>query len=208
MKLECTGVILAGGKNSRLPGKKKTFRKVGGHMILENIYRVSSSLFQEVIIVVNEPGDFAGWDMTVVTDIIPTRCALAGIHAGPFYSSFHNIYVTACDTPFVNPCVIEYIVGQARPEFEVVIPWTDDGLEPLSAVYSKDCIPLIEANLAKDIYMIKKFFRKKKVKQISAERIRALDPDMQFVFNVNTPADLELAQAIAAGKPGENQRGK
>ncbi len=208
MKLECTGVILAGGKNSRLPGKKKTFRKVGDQMILDNIYRVFSDLFQEVIIVVNDPGDFADWDMTVVTDIIPTRCALAGIHAGLFYASFHNVYVTACDTPFINPCVIEYIVGQAAPQFEVVIPWTDDGLEPLSAVYSKDCIPLIEANLEKDIYMIKKFFRKKKVKQIPVEKIKALDPDMQFIFNVNTPADLELAQAIAAEKGRQNLKGE
>ena len=39
MKFDCTGVILAGGKNSRLPGKKKAFRKIGDLMILERLYR-------------------------------------------------------------------------------------------------------------------------------------------------------------------------
>ncbi|MCK5165440.1 MAG: NTP transferase domain-containing protein, partial [Desulfobacula sp.] len=135
--------------------------------------------------------------MTVVTDIIPSQCALAGLHAGLFYASFPYAYVTACDTPFVKQSVVEYIVGQIEPKYEVIIPRTDDGIETLSAVYSKDCIPLIEDNLKKNIFMIKKFFRKKKVKEIPAEHLKALDPQMRFVFNVNTPKDLEKAKILA-----------
>lgn len=197
MKFDCTGVILAGGKNSRLPGKKKTFHKVGDSMILDSIYEVFSKLFKEVIIVVNDPKEFAGWDMTLVTDIIPSKCAMAGLHAGLFYASYPYVYVAACDTPFVNPSVIEYIVGEIEPGYEVIIPRTDDGLEPLSAAYSKDCIPLIENCLAQDIFMIKKFFRKKKVKEIPVEKLKALDPHMRFIFNVNTPDDLETANQMA-----------
>ncbi|MCD4718695.1 MAG: molybdenum cofactor guanylyltransferase [Desulfobacula sp.] len=196
MKFDCTGVILAGGKNSRLPGKKKTFQKVGDLMILESIYELFSNLFKEVIIVVNEPEEFAGWDMTVVTDIISSQCALAGLHAGLFYASFPYAYVTACDTPFVKQSVVEYIVGQIEPGYEVIIPSTDDGIEALSAAYSKDCIPLIENNLKKNIFMIKKFFRKKKVKEIPVEQLKMLDPEMEFIFNVNTPEDLEKAKTI------------
>ncbi|MBU8849960.1 MAG: molybdenum cofactor guanylyltransferase [Desulfobacterales bacterium] len=196
MKFDCTGVILAGGKNSRLPGKKKAFRKIGDLMILETIYELFSNLFKEIIIVVNEPEEFAGWDMTVVTDIIPSKCALAGLHAGLFYASFPHAYVTACDTPFVKQSVVEYIVRQIEPGYEVVVPRTDDGIETLSAVYSKDCIPLIERNLEKNIFMIKKFFRKKKVKEIPVEQLKLLDPQMRFIFNVNTPKDLEKAKII------------
>jgi len=197
MKFDCTGVILAGGKNSRLPGKKKAFRKIGDRMIIERLYQLFSSLFKEVIIVVNEPEAFAGWDMTVVTDIIPSRCALAGLHAGLFYASFPYAYVTACDTPFIKQSVVEYIVNQIEPGYEVVVPRTDDGIETLFAIYSKDCIPLIERNLGKNIFMIKKFFRKKKVKEIPVEQLKLIDPEMDFIFNVNTPKDLEKAKAIA-----------
>ena len=207
MKFDCTGVILAGGKNSRLPGRKKTFRKIGDLMILESIYGLFSNLFKEVIIVVNEPEDFAGWDMTVVTDIIGSKCALAGLHAGLFYASFPYSYVTACDTPFVKQSVVEYIVDQIEPGYEVIIPRTDDGFEALSAVYSKDCIPLIEDNLKKNIFMIKKFFRKKKVKEIPVEQLKILDPEMQFIFNVNTPGDLEKAKIIAK-KTGWQKRSR
>ncbi len=197
MKFDCTGVILAGGKNSRLPGRKKTFQKVGEQSILENICSLFSKLFKEIIIVVNEPEEFAGLDMTIVTDIIPLKCALAGLHAGLFYASYPFAYVTACDTPFVSRAVVEHLVCEAAPRYDVVIPRTDDGLEPLSAVYSKNCLPLIENNLADNIIMIKKFYRKKKVKEIPVEKLRALDPDMRFFFNVNTAEDLEKARFIA-----------
>lgn len=197
MKFDCTGVILAGGQNNRLPGEKKAFQKVGNETILENIYDVFSNLFKEVIIVVNEPREFAGLNMSIVTDVIPSKCALAGLHAGLFYASFPYAYVTACDTPFVKQSVVEYIVKQIEPIYDVIIPRTDDGLETLFAVYSKDCIPLIENNLKKNIFMIKKFFRKKKVKEIPAEQLKALDPEMQFIFNVNTPEDLAKARLIA-----------
>ncbi len=197
MKFDCTGVILAGGQNSRLPGKKKTFQKIGNVTILENIYDLFSNLFKEVIIVVNEPREFAGLNMSIVTDVIPSKCALAGLHAGLFYASFPYAYVTACDTPFVKQSVVEYIVNQIEPSYDVIIPRTDDGLEALSAVYSKDCIPLIENNLEKNIFMIKKFFRKKKVKEIPVEQLKALDPEMQFIFNINTPEDLAKARLIA-----------
>ncbi|MCF6247392.1 MAG: molybdenum cofactor guanylyltransferase [Desulfobacula sp.] len=197
MKFDCTGVILAGGKNSRLPGKKKTFHKIGNTMILETIHDIFERLFKEVIIVVNDPQEFADWDMNIVTDIIPAGCALAGLHAGLFYAKFEQAYVTACDAPFVNSRVIEYIVQHADTKYDVVLPRTKMGTETLSAVYSKACIPLIEKNLEKNIFMIKKFFRKKRVKEIPIEILRQWDPETRFIFNINTPEDLEKAEKMA-----------
>ncbi len=197
MKYACTGVILAGGKNSRLPGKKKTFHRVGDQMMLTRIHTLFSKLFSEVILVVNDPKAFLGWDALVVTDIIPARCALAGLHAGLFYASNPWAYVTACDVPFVNEQVIRYLVNQRAKGLEVIIPRTDEGIEPLAALYSKECILPIETTLNNHIFMIKKFFRKKKVREIPASVLKKLDPDMRFVFNVNTPEDLETAIALA-----------
>jgi molybdopterin-guanine dinucleotide biosynthesis protein A len=196
MKYDCTGVILAGGKNSRLPGKKKTFYRVGEDMMLTRIHTLFSKLFKEVIIVVNDPKDFAGWDMMVVTDIIPSRCALAGLHAGLFYASNPWIYVTACDVPFINEKVIRHLVEQREPGTEVIIPRTKDGLEPLAAAYSRECIPMIETNLENKIFMVQKFFRKKKVQELSVQDLKKLDPTMRFMFNVNTPEDLETAMSL------------
>ncbi len=197
MKFDYTGIILAGGKNSRFPGEKKTFRKLGNLMILEGIYRLLKSLFREIIVVVNEPQEFAGWDMTIATDIIPLKCALAGLHAGLFYASYPYAYVIAGDTPFVKQSIIKYIVDRIDLKYDVIIPRTHDGLEPLSAVYSKNCIPLIENNLEKNIVVIKEFFQKKRVREIPAKELEKLDPEMRFSFNINTPDDFEKAKKIA-----------
>ena len=197
MKYDCTGVILAGGTNSRLPGEKKTFRRVGPDMMLTRIHGLFSKLFKEVIIVVNDPKDFIGWDMMVVTDIHPSRCALAGLHAGLFYASNPWAYVTACDVPFANEQVIRHLIDQREEGVEVIVPRTEDGLEPLASLYSRDCIPLIEKNLEKKILMIKKFFRKKKIKEIPVSDLKRLDPSMRFMFNVNTLEDLETARSMA-----------
>ncbi|MDZ7666052.1 MAG: molybdenum cofactor guanylyltransferase [Desulfotignum sp.] len=197
MKLDCTGVILAGGKNSRLPGKKKTFHRVGEVSILERLCMLSSKLFKETIIVVNEPEEFMGLDMMVVTDIIPARCVLAGLHAGLFYASYPYAYVTACDIPFASEAVIRHLVDRVRPGDHVVIPRTNDGLEPLSALYSRDCLPLIEESLKNSVFKIKKFYKKKHVREVPVSVLKKLDPDMGFIFNVNTPADLEKARQMA-----------
>jgi molybdopterin-guanine dinucleotide biosynthesis protein A len=154
-------------------------------------------LFKETIIVVNEPEAFMGLDMMVATDIIPARCVLAGLHGGLFYTSYPYAYVTACDIPFASEAVIRHLVDQVRPGDHVVIPRTDDGLEPLSAVYSKECIPLIEESLKNNIFMIKKFYKKKHVREVPMSVLKRLDPDMGFIFNVNTPSDLEKARQMA-----------
>ncbi len=193
MKEGCTGVILAGGQNSRLPGKKKGFRKIGGEMIFDRIHRELSSAVDEIVIVTNDPASFTKWDGMIVSDIDPSRCALAGVHAGIYYASYDKVFITACDTPFIRKDVVEYIISCADSKYDVVIPETEGGLEALLTVYSKACLPLIEKNLKEELYMIKKFYPKNRVKKIPLEKIKEIDPLMESFFNVNTPDDLEKA---------------
>lgn len=196
-KFDCTGVILAGGTNRRLPGKKKTFYRVGKASMLENLTTLFTGVFKEVILVVNDPAAFTGTDAMVVRDIIPARCALAGLHAGLFYASFPWVYATACDVPFASEKVIRHLLGARVEGKDIIIPRTREGLEPLSALYHKSCIPRIEKNLEDNIFMIKKTFKTKRVREISPGTLEKLDPGMQFKFNVNTPQDLEKAREMA-----------
>lgn len=205
-QLDCTGVILAGGCNSRFPGTNKAFHKVGTDTMLDRIHALFSRIFKEVILVVNEPGLFLDIDALVVTDIDPSRCSLAGLHAGLFHSNFEWSYVTACDVPFVNEKIIRYLFTQRSPGKQVIIPKTWEGLEPLSALYHKSCLPRIEATLEKKIFMVKKFYKPERVKQIPPKILETLDPDLRFKFNVNTPADLETARGMAPVSTPEHGR--
>jgi molybdopterin-guanine dinucleotide biosynthesis protein A len=195
-KLDCTGVILAGGRNSRFPGTNKAFHKVGANTMLARIHALFSRMFREVILVVNEPALFLDIDALVVTDIDPSRCSLAGLHAGLFHAGFEWSYVTACDVPFVSEKIMRYLFTQISPGKQVIIPRTWEGLEPLSALYHKSCLPRIEATLEKKIFMVKKFYKPERVKQIPPRILETLDPELRFKFNVNTPADLETARGM------------
>ncbi len=200
MKDKSTGVILAGGRNSRLPGEKKALRKIDGKMIMDRIYPKLNSVVDEIIIVTNEPEEFSQWDAMIVSDINPSRCALAGVHSGIYYATYGKVFITACDTPFIKRDIIEYILSFADPQYDVIIPEGEGGLEALLAVYSKACLPLIEKNLNDKIFMIKKFYAKNKVKSIALEKLKQIDPLMESFFNVNTPEDIEQANVIAKRK--------
>jgi len=193
-KFDCTGVILAGGCNRRLPGIKKTFHKVGSKTIIERIISVFSRIFPQVILVVNDPKDFLGMDALVVTDIDPSRCSLAGLHAGLFYADYDWSFVTACDLPFVNEKVIRHLLKQRDNDKQIIIPKTKGGLEMLCALYHKSCLPPIETNLAKQVFKIKKILKPENSIQIPPRELEPLDPNMMFAFNVNTLQDLETAR--------------
>jgi molybdopterin-guanine dinucleotide biosynthesis protein A len=205
-KIDCTGVILAGGCNRRFPGINKAFQRVGANTMLTRIHSLFSRMFKEVILVVNEPALFLDIDALVVTDIDPSQCALAGLHAGLFHACFDWSYVTACDVPFVSEKVIRYLFAQRSPGKQIIIPRTWEGLEPLFALYHKSCLPRIETNLEKKVFMIKKFYKPERVKQIPPQTLESLDPDLRFKFNVNTPADLETARGMSqVADPGHGR---
>lgn len=206
-KFDCTGVILAGGCNRRLPGIKKTFHKVGSKTIIERIISVFSKLFPQVILVVNNPEDFLGLDALVVTDIDPSRCSLAGLHAGLFYADYDWSYVTACDLPFVSEKVIRYLLAQRDLDQQIIIPKTRGGLEMLCALYHKSCLPRIETNLEKQVFMIKKIIKPGNSVQIPPWVLEPLDQDMRFAFNVNTLQDLETARNLVLTQ-GSPKKGK
>jgi molybdopterin-guanine dinucleotide biosynthesis protein A len=189
----CCGIILAGGLNSRFKGRNKAFIEIDGVRILDRIYSVFKSLFSEIIIVTNHPLRYLQWDAKIVTDIFQERSSLTGIHAGLFYATAPYAFVTACDTPFLIPETIKAILDELDPRFDVIIPETADGLEPLSAVYSKRCLPPIENQLKRRQFRIQHFFRKLPLKKISEVRLRQTDPSLRSFLNINTPEDLQQA---------------
>jgi len=199
MLSSCTGVILAGGLNSRFSGANKAFIKIGDKRIIDHIYDVFRELFVEIILVTNDPSKYLEWDLKIVTDIYPARSSLTGIHAGLFYAASSHVFITACDTPFLKKDLVEALIRAALPQTDIVIPETRSGREALCAVYSKRCLKQIENQLDKQDYKIQKFFNKVRVINISENELRAIDPELISFFNVNTPFAFEKAKEMKTG---------
>ena len=197
MTITCTGVILSGGLSTRFNGNNKAVIDVHGKRILDSLYNVFSDLFDEILLVTNEPLQFLEWDLTIVTDIFSTRSSLTGIHAGLFYMKNPFAFFSACDTPFLKKELVESLIENIEKNIDIIIPETNAGLEPLCAIYSKQCLNAAEQHLKEKKFKIQRAFRGKRIKRIPENILRATDPDLVSFFNINTPADLEMAQEMA-----------
>jgi molybdenum cofactor guanylyltransferase len=193
MKFPCTGVILAGGMNTRFSGQDKAFLSVGGKRIIDHLYNIFNALFEDIIIVTNDPYKYLEWNISIVTDLLPVRSSLTGIHAGLFYTLNPFAFFAACDTPFLKKELVETIINNIEQRVDVVIPETPAGLEPLCAVYSKECLKPIEQHIIQKKLKIQQLFRKRCVKKIPEKILREKDPDLISFFNINTPEDLDKA---------------
>ena len=199
MTNHCTGVILAGGQSTRFNGKDKAFIHIGQRQVLDRILDIFRELFDDIILVTNEPIKYLAWDVMLATDLYPIRSSLTGIHAGLFFTANPYVFFAACDMPFLKKEVVNTIIGGIEPGVDVIIPETADGLEPLCAVYSKNCLRSAEQNLRKHDLKIQQFFKKVRVKKIQEAELRQKDPGLVSFFNINTPADLDQAEEIVNG---------
>jgi molybdenum cofactor guanylyltransferase len=196
MKAFSTGVILAGGQNTRFSGKNKAFIPINGQRIIDHVYTLFKEMFEEVILVTNDPNRYVEFDCMIVTDLFQTRSSLTGLHAGLFYTSTPNAFFSACDTPFLKREVVEMILDAFDSEADVVIPETSAGLEPLCAAYSKRCLEPIAHRLVQQKLKIQGFFNKMRIKKIPEKVLRTKDPDLVSFFNINRPEDIEKAEKI------------
>jgi len=190
MKDACGGIILAGGLNRRMGGENKAFLSVGGEMILDGLYRTFRELFTDVVLVTNSPQDYLVWDLAIVSDLFSVRSALTGIHAGLFHIPTPHAFVAACDMPYLRKELVETLVSQVDPRWDVVIPVTEAGYQPLCAVYSKHCIHPIERQLKQGNAKIADFFSQVRVREVPEDRLRTADRKLVSFVNINTPEDL------------------
>ncbi len=190
----CSAVILAGGESKRLDGRNKALLEVGGRRVMDRLIAVLSPLFQEIILVTNDPLRYLEWDVAIVTDHFDQSSSLTGIHAGLFAVSYPHALVTACDMPFVKPQMIELLLGAVEPHLDVIIPRTALGFEPLMAIYSRRCIKPMEAALRHGEYQIQKILKKVRKHEIAEPELRRCDADLISFFNLNSPTDLAEAE--------------
>ena len=191
-----SSVILAGGQSRRM-GVNKAFLEVGGRPIIDRLIEKVSLVGQEVILVTDTPHEYAHLGCPTVPDVYPGKGSLGGIYSG--LRAVRNPYalVVACDMPFLNLSLLRYMITLA-PEYDVVVPRTRQGIEPLHALYSKACLPAMERLLQGDHLKVISLYPHVRVRYVEEEEIETLDPQHLSLFNVNSPHDLEWAREVAS----------
>ncbi|OHB90879.1 MAG: hypothetical protein A3E19_01290 [Planctomycetes bacterium RIFCSPHIGHO2_12_FULL_52_36] len=184
--MKMSAVILAGGKSSRM-GQDKAFLKIGNRTIVEYQLQRLSPLFEELLLSTNLPEKFAHLGLETVQDFIPDRGPLVGIYSSLLKARYSHLFAIACDMPFISPGLITYMKEDCK-DYDVTVPETERGLEPLHAIYSKTCLPVMKE------YMDKKdgkgrvieFFPEVKVRVVTREEISSIPGGNEAFLNFNT----------------------
>jgi molybdopterin-guanine dinucleotide biosynthesis protein A len=190
MPLNLTGIILSGGKSTRM-GENKAFIEIEGIPIVHRIHNLFERLFDEVIIVANQKRDFSDLNAKIYEDLIPNRGVLGGLYTGLFFSSFLFSFCVACDMPFLKESVIKFLIENMEG-YDVVVPKTRDGLQPLHAIYSKNCLEPIRKIIDEGRFKIIDLYWMVRVKIVEEREFFSLDPMRESFINVNTPEELSF----------------
>ncbi len=199
--LDISCIVLAGGKGLRL-GRDKAQEAVGNSNLLQRVVSQLSSFSNDIIIVTargKSLSQFTGCPrFRIVADAYPGKGALVGLGSGLAASnSWYNL-VVACDMPFLNQALLRYMI-KLSAGFDLVVPRVGELVEPLHAVYSKSCLAPIERLLSQGNLRVSALFDLVKVRYVEADEIDSFDPKHLSFFNINTEADLEMAQQLAKG---------
>ena len=143
--INTSGVILAGGKSSRMKFNK-AFAEISGQPVIHIILDKFASLFQEILIISNDPELYTYLGVPVYTDIYPHMGPVAGIHSGLYHCSHDSAFVMGCDVPFMSMELVRMMISRLDG-YDSVVPRLDNQLQPLAAVYSRRCLPVLTSCL-------------------------------------------------------------
>lgn len=190
MTEKISGAILAGGAASRFNGRMKSKIVVNGETIIFRILSVFRDIFDEIIIVTNNPGEFSDFNICkIVEDEIPNKGPLGGLHTALKASSNDAVFIFAGDMPFPDRDLISGMIETYRAsDFDVLIPRVGEFTEPLHSIYSKSIINHLEAYLKNS----KSYAVRDYTELINAEFLQFENTErIKKAFkNINSPSDL------------------
>lgn len=204
--LPFSAAVLAGGKSRRM-GSDKAFLPIvaGGPPMLTIVLDRLGALADDLMVVAGDRDRYEPFGARVVPDLHPEVGALGGIHAAITQASFDHCLVVACDMPFLHPELLERMAREPR-DYDVLVPLIPGesrqgagGLvyQTLHAMYSKRCLPAIEARIAEGNRQVIGFFDDVRVRTVDVAEILGWDPDLRSFFNANTPDALAKATRMA-----------
>jgi molybdopterin-guanine dinucleotide biosynthesis protein A len=180
-------------------GRVKALERINEQSLIERTIDCLSTVSQELLVVTSQEQfrliAAARLKWKLIVDIYPGKGALGGIYTGlKSADSFYSL-VVGCDMPFLNRDLLCYLIELA-PSFDVVIPRIDDMLEPLHAVYSRDCLAPIKELVGKDRLEISQLFELVKTRYVDKDEIERFDPRRLSFFNINTLDDIKKAKDL------------
>jgi molybdopterin-guanine dinucleotide biosynthesis protein A len=192
-----TVVIQAGGQSSRM-GEDKALKPLHGRPLIQHVIDRMLPIADEIIVTTNRPAEYEFLNLRLVPDLKPGRGALGGLYTAIASATSPLVAVVACDMPFASPMLFE---GARRlmveEDVDVVIAKTDEGYEPLHALYRREtCLPAVESAISADQWKVISWFPQVKVRVLDSDEVKSFDPSGLCFWNLNTPEEFLQAEEL------------
>ena len=186
---EITGIILAGGKSSRMGREKGLVEFQGKPLIQYGIDLLSQ--FTDRVLISSSNSDYLNFGCETVPDEIIGQGPAAGLAASLKFSATPWNLVIACDLPFLEPELILNLFTHVKNSM-AVLPTHDGVYEPLAALYHKDLSSIFETSVYSGNLALHKILATCPVHYLNAEPLMRLYPHL--FSNFNTLNEINLFQ--------------
>lgn len=198
---EPVGVILAGGRSSRMGGTEKALLRLNNEPLLAHVMRRLQPQLGSILLSTDgQNNGLESFGLPVVPDRLPRhRGPLTGLYSALHYLAEkdpaqkdrqHGLVLCPCDAPFIPPDLVEKLVSAVAGNPESVAVVSYEGiLQPTFSLWQHHHLPAIhDAVVERGDGGLKYMLRS--LPHIIVEWVSAEPPPF---YNVNTPEDLETA---------------
>ncbi|MBQ4264757.1 MAG: molybdenum cofactor guanylyltransferase [Clostridia bacterium] len=179
-------LLLCGGQSKRM-GSHKALLEIDGRTLLETVALAGNS-FGERILSANDPVIPTPKGYIRCEDVYPGCGPMAGIHAALSVTNCDALVVAPCDAPYYCKELAQYLADQYEPELDALVLVDQTGrAQPLSSVYSRRCLRVMEEHLKADKLKLMWMLEGMNIRRITLPEYLS----EQVFCNLNTPDDLQ-----------------
>ena len=177
-------IILAGGENRRFHSHKG-LAEINGRKIIETTTELLKKHFSAVYISTNEPELFFYLGLPMIGDIVDRRGPMSGIYSALISTEAPELFVAACDMPFIRDEVVELIVKRYHGQ-AALLPVFQGRPQPLLGIYSQGIASAMEERIRHDRKALWDLLGEKRVEYIGEDEVMEADPEGRSFVNINT----------------------
>ncbi len=202
------GVILAGGRSSRMGGGDKCLLPLGGRPVLASVLARLKPQVSVIVINANgEPARFARFGLPVVADSVPGFAGpLAGVHAGiewvkANYPGVRYIVTVASDTPFFPDDLVQRFLAELERHPSLLVATSAEGVHPVVGLWPVGFARDLQECLEQNMHKVGAFTKQHGAVEVFFPPVKVGGRLVDPFFNINRPEELERADALLGHQP-------
>ena len=184
--MQATGIILAGGKSSRM-GEDKGLVLLNGKPMIQYVIEALKEVVSNIIIISNN-ASYNKFGVPVYSDIIKNKGPVWGIYTGLYHSTTELNFCISCDVPMISSDFIFWLLNKSG-NASITLPMYKDKIQQMIGVYSKQVLSNFKESTEKEHLKLSQVNKDMACEIIDIEKEYANFDELIF-SNINTKNEL------------------